>query len=395
MILNPAGKRILPVIVFSQFCCTSLWFAGNAVMTDLLQEFKIDISALGNLTSAVQLGFILGSLLFAFLNLADRFSPSRVFFICALLGALINACSIFGFNTMNSLLLLRFLTGFTLAGIYPVGMKIAADYYKKGLGTSLGYLVGALVLGTAFPHFLKMFTAAEGLEWRMVILATSTLAFLGGLLILFLVPDGPYRQPTTVKSFSTIPSIFRNSGFRAAAFGYFGHMWELYAFWAFVPFILKTYSLFHPSAVFNVPLFSFMIIGAGGLSCIAAGYISAKKGAKKTAAFALLLSGCCCLLSPIFLLQGSPLLLLGFLMIWGLTVVADSPLFSSLVAANAPAENRGSALTIVNCIGFSITIVSIQLLGYVAEFIPAAYLFTILFAGPAFGLWALFKAKEN
>ena len=194
-------KIILPVIVFAQFCCTSLWFAGNGVMGDLLQTYGLDLLALGHLTSAVQVGFIAGTLLFAFLNLADRFPPSKVFFICALFGAVFNLGVILDNNNLNSLLLWRFLTGFSLAGIYPVGMKIAADYYQKDLGRSLGFLVGALVLGTAFPHLLKSFTGSENLPWKMVIVITSIMASLGGFLILLAVPVGPFRKARTGKDF--------------------------------------------------------------------------------------------------------------------------------------------------------------------------------------------------
>ncbi|MFT7452415.1 MAG: MFS family permease, partial [Patescibacteria group bacterium] len=146
------SKYILPIIVIAQFCCTALWFAGNAVMGDLAINFNLPSSALGHLTSAVQFGFISGTLVFALLAIADRFSPSKVFGLCAFVGALFNLGAIHDGNTLWTLLSLRFMTGFCLAGIYPVGMKIAADYFEKGLGKSLGYLVGALVLGTAFPH---------------------------------------------------------------------------------------------------------------------------------------------------------------------------------------------------------------------------------------------------
>jgi MFS family permease len=185
-------KWILPVIVLSQFCCTSLWFAGNGVMNDLAGSFHLLESALGHLTSAVQIGFIAGTLIFAILAIADRFSPSRIFFISAMAGAFFNLGTILETNGLSSLLAFRFLTGFFLAGIYPVGMKIAADYYRKGLGKSLGFLVGALVVGTAFPHLIKGFTGE--LPWRLVIILTSSIAVLGGFLMLILVPDGPYLK---------------------------------------------------------------------------------------------------------------------------------------------------------------------------------------------------------
>ncbi len=157
------SRLSLPVIVFAQFCCTSLWFAGNGVMNDLIQTFDLGPAALGHLTSAVQFGFITGTLGFAFLGIADRFSPSKVFFYSAIFGSLFNLGILVESNSSGSLLMLRFLTGFSLAGIYPVGMKIASDYYREGLGKSLGFLVGALVLGTALPHLLLTVTGLQGL----------------------------------------------------------------------------------------------------------------------------------------------------------------------------------------------------------------------------------------
>ena len=389
------SRLILPVIVFAQFCCTSLWFAGNGVMNDLIKTYNFDLSAVGHLTSAVQFGFITGTLFFAFFTIADRFSPSKVFFYSALFGALFNVGMTWEDNSAGSLILLRFLTGFSLAGIYPVGMKIASDHYRKGLGTSLGFLVGALVLGTAFPHLLRALTGSEALPWRLVLYITSALAAFGGIIILLLVPDGPYRRPMLIKKFSAFLDVFRLREFRAAALGYFGHMWELYAFWAFVPLILAMYTQMHPHLNMNISLISFIIIGCGGFACIAGGYISKIFGAKRTAATALFLSGLCCLLSPLFLLQDSIEILLIFLIFWGLVVVADSPLFSTLVAKNAPEEARGTALTIVNSIGFAITIFSIQLLNFMASGIHPAYLYLFLAPGPITGLLLLFRRGEK
>ena len=385
---------ILPVIVFAQFCCTSLWFAGNAVMGDLLLNFQLEPGALGHLTSAVQFGFIIGTLAFAFLSISDRFSPSRLFFICALVGAAINLGMLLPSQNLFSLAAIRFFTGFSLAGIYPVGMKIASDHFDKGLGRSLGFLVGALVLGTAFPHFLKAFSQEIDLGWRSVIIFISLLALAGGLLILILVPDGPYRTKRTKTELKLVFRIFKNSDFRSAAFGYFGHMWELYAFWAFVPVILGLYKEFHPGIELNISLASFFIIGLGGVACALAGYISEYAGTKRTARVILLLSGACCLCSPLLFYFESESLLLVFLIFWGLVVVADSPLFSTLVAKNTSPDARGTALTIVNCIGFSITILSIQLINFLNEKFSATYLFLILAIGPFLGVLALVNRRK-
>ncbi len=384
-------KHILSIIVITQFFCTSLWFAGNGVMGDLVANFELQSNALGHLTSAVQFGFITGTLLFAIFTLTDRYSPSKVFLVSALLGALCNAGVIWQGNTLGTILGLRFLTGFFLAGIYPVGMKIAADYFDKGLGKSLSYLVGALVVGTALPHLLKGFTTI--FSWQSVLLTTSILAVLGGILIATLVPNGPYRKSSPHLDFTACFTIFKKPNFRAAAFGYFGHMWELYSFWAFVPVMLHAYSLAHEDVALNISLLSFVIIALGGLACVIGGYASQKMGAKKTAATALLLSGVCCLISPLFFMVASELVFVGFLIFWGMVVIADSPLFSTLVAQNAPVEIKGTALTIVNSIGFAITIVSIQLVTALQPEIQFKYLYVILALGPILGLWGLFRKR--
>lgn len=386
-------NRILPVIVISQFFCTSLWFAGNAVMADIAKQLHLEPAYLAYLTSAVQAGFITGTLIFAILSISDRFSPSLVFFTCAIVAAVINfAVSIHSINS-SALMLLRFMTGFFLAGIYPVGMKIAADHYQQGLGKSLGFLVGALVIGTAFPHFLKSMMAA--LPWRYVIFSTSSLSALGGLAMFFWVPDGPYRKPGQKLNLNEFLQSFRDSKFRAASFGYFGHMWELYAFWVFVPVMLAAYKGHHPAQSLNIPLLAFLIIVAGSISCVFSGLISQRLGAKKTAVIALCLSGICCLISPLFLFNNSVAAFIVFLFIWSLAVIADSPMFSTLVAQNAPETSKGTALTIVNCIGFSITIISIQLINALRNNANTQYIYMVLAIGPVLGLVALLKNRDT
>lgn len=382
-------KLILPVIVISQFLCTSLWFAGNAIINDMADDLHLDASFLAHLTSAIQFGFISGTLVFAVFTISDRVSPSRVFFVSSIFAGLFNlGISIDGIN-VTEILLFRFLTGFFLAGIYPVGMKIASDYYQAGLGKSLGFLVGALVIGTAFPHLLKSFIT--GFPWRYVLYATTSLSFLGGVSILLFVPDGPYRRFSQKLNMMAFIKGFRQPDFRAASFGYFGHMWELYTFWAFVPVMLTAYTLRYPQSNLNIPMLSFLIIASGGLACVMSGVFSLRYGAKKLATLALFLSCLCCLTSPLFLFSAYPTVLIAFLFFWGLVVIADSPLFSTLVAQSAPPESRGTALTIVNCIGFSITIVSIQFLNVLAEQISGQFIYMVLALGPVLGLMALQK----
>ena len=383
-------KWILPVIVLSQFCGTSLWFSSNAVLQDLSNHFSLPENALAHITSAVQFGFITGTLVFAILSIADRFSPSKVFAISALIAAVFNGVIIWDHHTLTSILILRFLTGFFLAGIYPVGMKIAADYYDKGLGKSLGFLVGALVLGTAFPHLLHGFT--EQLPWKTILIITSIIAVSGGFLLYFLVPDGPYRTKSPALNLSVIPKIFKDKSFKAAAFGYFGHMWELYAFWAFVPFIITAYTIMHPNNSLNIAISSFVVIAIGAFACVIGGYISLYKGVKKTALVSLTLSGLFCVISPLLFMIPSQALFLTILSLWGMVVIADSAMFSTLVAQNAPPIYKGTALTIVNCIGFAITIISIQILLLLQSYLDVKYLLLILAIGPIFGIISICKS---
>jgi MFS family permease len=386
-------KRVLPIIVIAQFFCTSVWFAGNVVMRDLAATVVNNTSYLAHLTSAVQIGFISGTLLFAVLAIADRFSPSYVFFTCALLAAIFNLAICLDSLEGIDILILRFLTGFCLAGIYPVGMKITADHFKDGLGKSLGFLVGALVLGTAFPHLVK--GSIIDVSWLYVVYSTSALSLCGGLLVFFFVPDGPYRKTSSKLRFTDFGKGFKNKNFRAAAFGYFGHMWELYAFWTFLPLMISHYQNQHPDIELSNSLLSFSVIAVGAPACVCAGLLSQRISTQKIAFAALGLSFLCCLLSPFLLQNNSIYLFFAFLFIWGISVIADSPLFSSLVAKHAPNENKGSALTIVNCIGFSITILSIEFINSMSKHMAPHVVYSLLAIGPFFGLWSLINMREK
>jgi MFS family permease len=382
-------KRVLPIIVISQFFCTSLWFAGNAILPDLAKHFHLENANLAHFISAVQFGFITGTFTFALSGVVDRFVATRIFFVCSLLAAFCNICIVI-LNTNEVILLVsRFLTGFFLAGIYPVGMKIASDHYQKGLGKSLGLLVGALVLGTAFPHFLKGFNTDY--SWKFVLYATSSLSVLGGLMMLLFVPKGEFSTVSKKIDFSAISKGFSIQNFRKPALGYFGHMWELYTFWAFLPALILTYKTKNNLSEINVSQWSFVIIASGSVACVISGYLSQYFGAKKVAISALFLSTCCCLISPLLLYYANVYVLFFFLLFWGMVVIADSPLFSTLVAQNAPIESKGTLLTITNCIGFSLTIVSIQLFGRLSEVIKSEYLFVFLSIGSILGLIAMFE----
>jgi MFS family permease len=332
-------------------------------------------------TSAVQLGFIAGTLVFAVLALADRFSPRAVFLACACACALANAALLVLPPGMTALLACRFATGFFLAGIYPMGMKIASGWYQGGLGRALGYLVGALILGTAFPHLLK--ALGQSWPWQTVIAGISVACVSGGFLMFVFVPDGPHLARGARFDPGALGRVFASPRFRASAFGYFGHMWELYAFLAFAPLAIALHA---PAG--EVPFWSFCVIGAGAVGCVAGGLLSPRFGSARVACFQLAASGLCCVASPWMLPAPAPIAL-GFLVFWGIVVSGDSPQFSALNAANAPREWVGSALTIANCIGFAITIASLQLLGGLAGRLPVEWMFVWLVPGPLLGLWAM------
>lgn len=374
----PVPRRILPVITVSQFAGTSLWFAVNAVMPDLQRELGLPASAVGTLTSVVQLGFIAGTLVFALLAIADRISARLVFLLCALAGA---ACTVLAAvlpPSWTGLLVLRGLTGFFLAGIYPVGMKIAASWWTRGLGNALGLIVGALMLGTAAPHALR--ALGTHWPWQQVMLAVAALAAAGGLLLYALVPDGPgARKPATLH-WAGLSCIWRDVKVRASVGGYFGHMWELYTVWVLVPAIVAT-----RWAGATVSWMSFGVLALGAVGSVLGGLAVRRVGGARVAGFFIACSGACCLLSP-WALQASDTVFALWLFAWGFTVSPDSPQFSALTAQNAPREAVGSVLTLVNCIGFSISVLSIELFVRLAQSFPLEQLLPWLGLGPVVGL---------
>ena len=385
---------ILPVIIFSQFAGTSLWFASNAILSDLQRQWRLGEASLSHMTSSVQFGFISGTLLFAFLTIADRYSPRKVYFACSWLGALANLGLYLLADGLTTLLIFRFMTGFFLAGVYPVGMKIAAGWYRRGLGLALGWLVGALVVGTAFPHLIKSLN--RSLPWENVILSTSIISAAGGCLMGLLVADGPYLIKGTKFNSKAFAIIFRSKDLRSASFGYFGHMWELYTVWAFIPLLLSHYAL-TTRLNLNVSWWSFVAIAAGSLGCVAGGLLSKKFGSAAVAFFQLLSSAVCCLLTPL-MVYAPPTVFLGFLIFWGIVVVGDSPQFSALTAQTAPRDLVGSALTIVTSIGFTITIISIQFTNFLLGWLRIQIGFLFLVVGPIIGLiylWPLFKSLQK
>jgi MFS family permease len=390
--ISPRSALIL--IVIAQFLGTSLWFASNAVAPEISILLN-NPGILASITSSVQFGFIVGTLVFAFFSIPDRFSPRDVFFFSAVLAAIFNLMIPVLPMKLGIVLVCRFMVGFFLAGIYPVGMKIASDYYQKGLGTALGFLVGATVLGTAFPHLIKGLDL--NLSWKIIFWSTSLLAIIGGSIIGFFVPDGPHHKPNPKFDLELLPKLYKITELKSIAAGYFGHMWELYTFWAFVPMLIAYLAKGQNSDSVN-SLLSFSIIAIGSVSCGLGGLIAAKRGSKSVAQSALIGSGICCILIPIVVwLELPSWAWISFLGIWGFLVTADSPQFSTMVAQSVPAEYKGTAMTIVNSLGFTLTILSIQLGQLLLKWIQVDEMLALLSLGSFLGLivFKIFDKKRE
>ncbi len=383
---TPAPRHVLPALVLAQLAGTSPWFAVNAVMPELQREFGWGGAALGTLSSALQLGFIAGTLLFALLALADRVPARRLFLGCALAAAACTLAAAAMASSFTALLVWRALTGFFLAGIYPVGMKIAAMWFPRGLGGALGWLVGALVLGSASPHALRALGADW--PWQAVFVCVALVAALAGLLVIRAVPEPPPHPPSAqgggALHLAGLSSLWRHPRVRASAGGYFGHMWELYTMWVLLPVILAT-RLVDGVAV---SAWSFIALGAGALGCVAGGLLAPRFGGARVAGVQLAISGACCLAAP-WLLQAPLPIFLAWLCLWGVTVVGDSPQFSALTASNAPPAALGSVLTLVNSIGFGISVLSIELFVRLAQQHALASLLPWLAVGPVLGLLSM------
>ncbi len=391
--LHATPNRALALISVSVLLSTSTWFSGTAATPVLRELWGLSDVQSSWLTISVQLGFILGTFVYALFNLPDVFPTRVVFFASASLAAVFNCGFALLSHDLPTSLVFRFLTGITLAGVYPVGMKLVAQWFRTGLGWRLGILLAALTLGTAFPYLL--FALGTAPDWRMLLLTASVLSLLGGLIVLVLVPPGPFLREAAVFEPRMVFRVFRYRKFRLQALGYFGHMWELYAFWSLIAlYLTASFQSTESGTASSVPILAFGIIAAGSLGCILGGWISRKVGEERVSLGALAISGSLCTMSW-WLFDRNAMIVTVVALIWGMFVIADSPQFSALAARHCPPEYTGTALTIQNGIGFGITAFSIQLTASLGQNWGWKWAFPILAIGPILGISALSRLHRK
>ena len=374
------------LIVIAQMFGTSLWFSTNGVLKQIGEIWSLSASDLGSLTNSVQFGFIIGTLFFTITGFADKFKPSRIVTLCCFLGATFNALIVFEDISFNFVIFSRLVVGVALAGIYPIGMKLIISWDPQKAPNTLGLLVGMLVLGSSLPYLIR--ALGISLDWQYTVILTSGLCYIAGITI-YLMGDGPHlitNRKTHFRLLDQFSELLKNKKYLASAVGYFGHMWELYAFWTCVP-ILITISISQAQIddqEFLVSLLSFLIIGLGFLSCVLGGILAKSLNSIRVASISLAFSLSICLIYP---LVGNLYFFLDIilLMLWGFFVISDSPQFSAISATVCPQHLVGTALTTQNCIGFSISMVTIFLTTSFYESL-GLYFVWILLPGPVLGL---------
>ena len=377
---------MLAALAIAELCGMTLWFSATAVTPVLVEEFRMAPDRAAWLTIAVQAGFVAGTLGSAMLNLADVLNGRVLMFLGALVAAAANA-SVLLVTTSESVIGLRLLTGAALACVYPPGMKLAAGWFREQRGFALGILIGALTLGKAVPHLL---TALYGREWREPMMLASGLAIVGGVIALIVVRDGPFVTATSPFNPHAIRKILASPGARLATFGYLGHMWELYAMWTWIA-VLATASFAAAgmaTAASAGSLAAFLAIGSGTAGCVLAGWIADRVGRARVAIWALWTSAACAALTAA-VFGRAPMWFFLLVVVWGFAVVADSAQFSALVSEYSSVDYVGTALTLQTCLGFLLTVVTIELMPRLAATVGWRWASWLLVPGPILGILAM------
>ncbi|MGE5324854.1 MAG: MFS transporter [Actinomycetota bacterium] len=386
-----SSRRVLLLLSLAELLGMSLWFTGTAVLPQITAMWHSGLELGSWLTISVQLGFALGAIIFALFNISDIFSPILVFVVSAVAAAAANAAFAWTVQEPLIAIILRGLTGFFLAGVYPVGMKIMAGWFQRGRGLALGIMIGALTVGSAVPHGVN---SVGGIAWRGVVLLGSVQALIGALIVAVAVREGPFAMPKSQLNVGQVLEIVRNRPLRLANFGYLGHMWELYGFWGWIAVIFAT-SAGWPRSKYEMA--AALVIAIGAVGCIWAGAVSDKlqdrSAAERVAQrarvtmIAMAASSACCIVAA-FVFH-NPTLLFWLSLIWGIAVIADSAQFSTIISEVSDKSYVGTALTCQVAAGFLLTAFSIRLLALIAAHYGWSWALASMAIGPLLGVWAM------
>lgn len=378
-------RRALAALAVALVLSMSTWFSATAVVPQLREQWALSPGTAAWLTIAVQLGFVVGALLASVGNVADVLPPRAVILAGSAGAAGANALLVLA-QGPELAIPLRGLTGFFLAGVYPPAFKLMATWFRRGRAPALGTLAGAIAVGSAAPHFIN---GAGGLDWHVVVWGTSALTFAGGLVAWLLVPEGPFPFPRAPFDPRQVRLVLRNRGVRLASLGYFGHMWELFAMWAWILVFLRDG---HGAGGTTAAYATFAVIATGAVSCVGAGFLADRVGRAETAAGAMVVSGACAVAIG-FTVDAPTWLVLGLALLWGMAVIADSALFSTLVTEHADQAYVGTALALQLAIGFALTMATIWLVPLLAESVGWRWAFAFLAPGPALGVVAMLRLR--
>jgi MFS family permease len=383
-------RRALALLAVALTLGMTTWFSASAVVPQLRATWELPDASVAWLTIAVQLGFVAGAILSSLFNLADLVSLRKVILTGSVGAAAANALLLVAEGPVLAIPL-RFATGFFLAGVYPPAFKLMATWTRRARGTALGVLAGAISIGSAMPHLVN---ALGGLEWRVVVVVTSALTCVGGAIAYALVREGPFPFGRAIFDPGQIGKVLGNRGVRLASLGYFGHMWELFAMWAwFIAFFAAQLEARGSSSTSAAPLATFAVIATGGAGCWVGGILGDRWGRTLTTSVMLLLSATCALVIGL-LFEGPPWIVLVVGLVWGFTVIADSAQFSTMVTELADQAYVGTALTLQLALGFTLTVATIWLIPELEKAVTWRWAFAVLVPGPLLGAVAMVRLRS-